>query len=157
MSRYNPLDRFHHISILYEPFALKIMAVEAECQRAGIRLFHFETYRHPLRQDMLYAQGRENTLPKVTNARGGHSWHQYGLAVDFAFKEPDGRWHWEGDVDKAVEIIREESGLVWGGPHDRLHFQHPATKHITISEAMAICKIGNGWGALFAKIDIEGF
>lgn len=33
-------------------------------------------------QDKLYAQGRTAPGPVVTNARGGESWHNYGMAVD---------------------------------------------------------------------------
>jgi len=33
-------------------------------------------------QDALYAQGRAKTGPKVTNARGGYSNHNFGIAFD---------------------------------------------------------------------------
>jgi peptidoglycan L-alanyl-D-glutamate endopeptidase CwlK len=35
-------------------------------------------------QNALYAKGRTAPGPKVTNARGGKSYHNYGLAIDFA-------------------------------------------------------------------------
>ena len=35
-------------------------------------------------QNELYAQGRTKPGKKVTNARGGKSYHNYGLAFDFA-------------------------------------------------------------------------
>jgi len=36
-------------------------------------------------QDALYAQGRTAPGPKVTNAPGGHSNHNFGLAFDMVF------------------------------------------------------------------------
>lgn len=38
-------------------------------------------------QDALYAQGRTKPGPIVTDAPGGHSWHEYGLAVDIVPEE----------------------------------------------------------------------
>lgn len=35
-------------------------------------------------QNELYAQGRTKPGKRVTNARGGKSYHNYGLAIDFA-------------------------------------------------------------------------
>lgn len=41
-------------------------------------------FRSFAEQDKLYAQGRTNkSKPIVTNARGGYSAHNYGLAIDF--------------------------------------------------------------------------
>lgn len=96
-------------------------------------------------QDALYAQGREdldavNTLRtalnwaaiteaeniRVTNARGGFSWHNFGLAVDVvpfaSASQPD--WNvrhpvWLELVDKG-EALGLTSGISWG---DEPHFQ----------------------------------
>lgn len=81
-------------------------------------------------QDALYAQGR--TLPGkvVTNAKGGSSYHNYGLAVDFAIlydKDGNGTfeelsWDTAKDFDKdrvfdwqEVVIAFEKRGWEWGG------------------------------------------
>ncbi|HEX2536073.1 MAG TPA: M15 family metallopeptidase [Chitinophagaceae bacterium] len=40
------------------------------------------TLRTAEEQEALYARGRTLPGPKVTNARGGHSYHNYGLAID---------------------------------------------------------------------------
>ena len=53
-------------------------------------------------QDALYAQGRTKPGAKVTNAKGGQSIHNYGLAVDIVLII-DGKiasWDTKKDFDK---------------------------------------------------------
>ncbi len=82
-------------------------------------------------QDALYAQGRNgDKRQKVTNARGGSSYHNYGLAIDFAImydKNGDGKfeelsWDTAKDFDKDgfidwQEVVTsfEAAGWSWGG------------------------------------------
>jgi peptidoglycan L-alanyl-D-glutamate endopeptidase CwlK len=76
-------------------------------------------------QDKLYKQ-----KPKVTNAKAGQSYHNYGLAIDFALlidKNGDGKYEtlsWDqlndGDKDglpdwKEVVKVFEDAGYEWGG------------------------------------------
>lgn len=81
-------------------------------------------------QDALYAQGRTRKGKIVTNAKGGSSYHNYGLALDFAIlldKNGDGKydelsWDIKKDIDRdgiadwleAVKIF-EADGWEWGG------------------------------------------
>src|SRR5205814_6706568 len=59
-------------------------------------------------QNALYAQGRTKDGQIVTNAKGGSSYHNYGLAFDFAVmydKDNNGSfealsWHLKYDFDK---------------------------------------------------------
>jgi peptidoglycan LD-endopeptidase CwlK len=76
-------------------------------------------------QNSLYAQGR--TLPGniVTNAKGGESYHNYGLAIDFCIVEADGSISWDmnekdssGDIIpiwKQVTDLFGMKGFNWGG------------------------------------------
>ncbi|MCK6203919.1 M15 family metallopeptidase [Bacillus infantis] len=82
-------------------------------------------------QNALYAQGRTKPGPKVTNARGGTSYHNFGLAFDFAILEASGNINWNVDKRwKRVGAIGESMGLEWGGrwtsfvdiPHFQLTF-----------------------------------
>jgi peptidoglycan L-alanyl-D-glutamate endopeptidase CwlK len=81
-------------------------------------------------QNALYAQGRTKPGPKVTNARGGSSYHNYGLAIDFALmydKDGDGNfeelsWNVTRDFDKDQigdwqEMVTAFTarGYSWGG------------------------------------------
>jgi peptidoglycan LD-endopeptidase CwlK len=77
-------------------------------------------------QEALYAQGRTAPGPRVTNARAGSSWHNFGLAYDltlFVGKTPK----WDGPEYDRAGKIGQELGLEWGGAwksfKDRPHFQ----------------------------------
>jgi peptidoglycan LD-endopeptidase CwlK len=85
------------------------------------------TFRTNDEQDALYAQGR--TLPgsKVTNAKGGQSYHNYGLAFDAAPLNDDLTIDWKTTL-KYLKMgeIGESVGLEWGGRwkfKDQPHFQ----------------------------------
>lgn len=71
----------------------------------------------------LYAQGRTKPGKIVTNAKPGRSYHNYGLAVDFAILK-DGVPVWDSKVDvdedqipdyEEVGEFAEGVGLEWGG------------------------------------------
>ena len=77
-------------------------------------------------QARLYAKGRTTAGPRVTNARAGYSWHNFGTAYDltlFSGKNPV----WESKHYDTAGRIGEELGLEWGGRWtklvDRPHFQ----------------------------------
>lgn len=81
-------------------------------------------------QNALYAQGRTTKGSIVTNAKGGSSYHNYGLAIDFAIlidKDGNGTydelsWDIKKDNDKDgvadwLEVVKvfEAAGWEWGG------------------------------------------
>jgi len=81
-------------------------------------------------QDKLYAQ-----RPKVTNAKGGQSIHNYGLAFDFCLAD-GGKTIWDTnkdfDGDKIpdwMEVVKvfKDAGYAWGGDFksivDKPHFE----------------------------------
>ena len=80
-------------------------------------------FRTEEEQDALYAQGRTVPGPIVTNAKGGESYHNYGLAVDFAIEdgndviwdiEYDGNDNGKSDWKEVAEIAKD-LGFTWGG------------------------------------------
>ncbi|MBT2293444.1 M15 family metallopeptidase [Paenibacillus albidus] len=91
----------------------------------GVPIVITQGLRTIAEQNALYAQGRTKPGPIVTHARGGTSYHNYGLAVDFALLLPDGRsvsWDMNRDGDKDTrsdwqEVIQEAKklGFDWGG------------------------------------------
>lgn len=87
----------------------------------GLPFRLFEGYRSPERQETLYLQ-----QPRVTNARGWASSHQYGLAVDMVGWE-DGKWSWDLRLpwDDLGRVART-CGLVQPIRWDRPHIEHPA-------------------------------
>lgn len=92
-------------------------------------------YRTFAEQDALYAQSRTIPGPKVTDAKGGYSYHNYGLAIDFAIlydKDGNGKYEtlsWdlvkdfdrdgEADWQEVVRIFKA-SGYSWGGDWNSL-------------------------------------
>lgn len=106
--------------------AAKAMAIHNQCLAQGIPLRVTSGYRTVAEQDALYAQGRTTSGNKVTNARGGQSYHNFRLAVDLwpvndrgsvLWKHPSGReWNktdgiWQ-DIGRAGRAV---GGLRWGG------------------------------------------
>lgn len=80
----------------------------------GIDLFIVSTYRSIKEQDILYAQGRTNLkLPKVTNAKGGESLHNFKVAFDCC-PIANGKLLWNYDFKK-IGKIGKELGFFWGG------------------------------------------
>lgn len=77
-------------------------------------------------QNRLYAQGR--TLPGkiVTNARGGFSNHNFGVAWDIGIFK-NGEYIEESELYKSAGAIGKQQGLEWGGDWDSFqdepHFQ----------------------------------
>lgn len=97
---------------------------------ANIRVRIVQGLRTIDEQNALYAQGRTKPGPKVTNAKGGSSYHNYGLAIDFALlydKDNNGKfetlsWDINADQDKDLqkdwqEVVKvfEAAGWSWGG------------------------------------------
>ncbi|HEY0062081.1 MAG TPA: M15 family metallopeptidase [Telluria sp.] len=77
-------------------------------------------------QDALFAQGRTRPGAIVTNARGGQSNHNFGIAFDIGIFE-SGQYQGESPKYKVVGALGVELGLEWGGNwktiHDEPHFQ----------------------------------
>ena len=77
-------------------------------------------------QNALYEQGRTKPGRVVTNARGGYSNHNFGIAFDIGVFE-GGRYLPESPAYKAVGAIGMKLGLEWGGNwktiQDEPHFQ----------------------------------
>ena len=65
-------------------------------------------------QDALFEQGRSKPGPRVTNARGGYSNHNFGIAFDIGIFD-SGRYLEESPLYKVVGSIGKSLGLAWGG------------------------------------------
>ena len=91
----------------------------------GITLRVSAGYRSFAEQDALYAQGRTTPGSIVTNARGGQSSHNHGLAIDVV-EISNGNVNWDTDWNGIANIGRSH-GFSWGGDWtgfvDRPHFQ----------------------------------
>ena len=112
-------------------------ALIERCYKRNIPILITQGLRTIAEQDALYAQGRTKPGAVVTNARGGYSYHNYGLAVDFALLLPNGSsvsWDMFRDGNNNLiadwqEVVQEAKalGFEWGGEwasfKDYPHFQ----------------------------------
>ena len=95
--------------------AAKCRAFIAACSTASIDVIITSTYRDAESQNALYAQGRTAPGKRVTNVRGGDSFHQHRCAFDFVpIVNGKAVWNdaalWDRCGDIAVNV-----GLEWGG------------------------------------------
>jgi peptidoglycan L-alanyl-D-glutamate endopeptidase CwlK len=92
----------------------------------GIAINIISGLRTYAEQDALYAKGRTAPGRKVTNARGGYSNHNFGIAFDIGVFEGS-RYLPSSSKYKAVGVLGQELGLEWGGNWktivDQPHFQ----------------------------------
>lgn len=84
-----------------------------------------EGFRSIERQNQLYSQGRTTAGNIVTNAKGGESFHNYGVAVDFVFRKEgynatEAQWQTLGRIGEAQGF---EWGGRWKGFVDKPHFE----------------------------------
>ena len=142
------LDRINLLHPKLKEDALKIYdeIVAALNGSAICRFTH--TLRTFAEQDALYAQGRTKAGAKVTNARGGQSYHNFGMAIDIVLlvdKDKNGSfetasWDVKTDFDgdgkadwmEIVAIFKRygfEAGIDWKFV-DAPHFQKTFGKSI---------------------------
>ncbi len=106
------------------------------------------TFRTFAEQDALFAQGRTKPGAIVTKAKGGQSYHNYGLAIDIVLlidKDNNGTFEtasWDSQTDfdgdgksdwQEVVAIFKRYGYEWGGDWkfiDMPHFQKTFGKSI---------------------------
>lgn len=111
----------------------------------GVRLRFSYVYRSIAEQNVLY-----NQRPKVTNAKGGQSIHNYSLAFDYVImldKDNNGtfetiEWSLASPYHKVVVDYFKSKGYEWGGDwknfKDYPHFQKA---------------FGHTWQSLKRKLD----
>ena len=108
----------------------------------GIAINIISGTRTHAEQDALYAQGRTTGGEIVTNARGGYSNHNFGIAFDIGVFSGN-RYLPESPLYKAVGALGMELGLEWGGNWtsivDQPHFQlRPAWASAMRDSAMLV-------------------
>lgn len=87
-------------------------ALKAECMREGFRIIISRGFRSPEEQEALYELGRTKPGSIVTHAKGGSSYHNYGVAFDIRPIVPDGV---KEEYYRRAGPLGEKLGLSWGG------------------------------------------
>ena len=132
----------------------KVRYVIAEMHKQGVYVGVAQGYRSTAEQNALYAQGRTKPGNIVTNARGGSSNHNFGVAVDLFL--------YDGSISKAFfgvdtrfrKVVAEmkKQGFDWGGdwtsfydaPHfelyDAVRGQKPSAIDLAVQKAKAVAQ-----------------
>lgn len=114
----------NRVSLLHPKIRDEVKAIITSLETQQITLRIVQGFRTFKEQDALYAQGRTAPGKIVTNARGGYSYHNYGLALDFALKHKNGSisWSMHEDMDgdgiadwNEVVVAFKNKGYIWGG------------------------------------------
>ena len=147
-------DLHPHVMVLANAF-LNECAHDPWLLAQGVNLIVTCTYRDFSAQEALYAQGRTEAGRKVTNARAGQSWHNFGCAIDvLPLRHGKPVWGTRGNgidndpTDDAIDDLElwqrigkigESHGLEWAGRwtgfREFAHFQH--TGGLSLAQAMA--------------------
>jgi peptidoglycan LD-endopeptidase CwlK len=110
----------------------------------GIRIKVLSGLRTYPEQDELYAQGRTKPGSIVTNARGGYSNHNFGIAFDVGVFEGN-KYLGDSVKYKAVGALGMDMGLEWGGNWktiiDQPHFQLRPTWANSLSEKAMLAEL----------------
>lgn len=101
------------------------------CKQHGIDLAFISGFRSKEDQDKLYAQGRTTAGSIVTNAKGGQSFHNYGIAFDCCPKKngqpdwsaPQTVWDLMGQLGESIGLEHGDRGYV-DLPHFQLRFNY---------------------------------
>jgi LysM repeat protein len=122
------------LSTLHPVVAARGRTLVELAAHAGFAVLVTQGLRTWKEQDILYAKGRK--VPPVgkkfivTNAKGGHSWHNFGLAFDIVILDAVGKadWNTKHPGWKKVGTLGKTVGLEWGGDwtsfKDYPHFQY---------------------------------
>ena len=111
---------------------------------AGIIIKIISGLRTYEEQDALYAQGRTEPGNIVTNAQGGYSNHNFGIAFDIGVFEGN-KYLPDSPKYKAVGALGVDLGLEWGGNWktivDQPHFQLRPAWAAQITEKQMLAKL----------------
>lgn len=129
--------------------ALALVAYAQACKETpvGVHPVIDQTYRSFAESDHDYQLGRTIVNPDgrsakkpygdiISKAVGGHSWHNYGLALDF-YMLINGRESWTVDENWMIIVNSfKEHGFNWGGDfegdfQDDPHLEHKMGQSLT--------------------------
>ena len=122
------------VALLHPTLRAELAEIIANIESKGIDIRITQGLRTIAEQDAIYAQGRTKPGKVVSNAKGGQSFHNYGLAVDFCLYHSDGSisfgMHDDMNKDGKADWMQvvdsfKSFGWEWGdrGYVDTPHFQ----------------------------------
>ena len=108
-------------------------------------------------QQKLYDQGRTTPGEIVTQAAPGHSWHEFGLAVDVAPFDAAGQpdWNLQHPIWRTIIRVGESLGLYSGDEFCRLkddpHFQLTGTWPVSPNDEVRQMFLEQGMEAVWQQ------
>ncbi len=130
----------------FRPLAIAAWQEAQAAMPANVQIIVIQGLRTFAESDALYAQGRTAPGPIVTNAPAGASYHNYGLAFDFAMVTNGKDDYIVGPNWMKVVAIMKNHGMTWGGDFPNLkddpHFEN---------------RFGYNWRDLLAKHNAGDF
>ncbi|CAM4161371.1 M15 family metallopeptidase [Paenibacillus alkaliterrae] len=121
----------------------------AETGKLGISILITDGFRSNEEQDEIYARGRTSEGSVVTQVQGGDSYHNYGLAIDFALRTKKGEVVWDmkydgnenGQADwMEVVAVAKQLGFTWGGDWNNF----PDYPHLQMDFGFSIRQLKRG-------------
>lgn len=114
---------------LHPKVARKLNKILQKAEQSDLEILITDGYRTNAEQNKLYAQGRTRSGKIVTNAKGGQSLHNYGLAVDIVPVLSNGQIDYSDyDTYKLFASLAKEEGFAWGGDWKKFkdvpHFEY---------------------------------
>lgn len=148
-----------NVADIYPPLMALGLRLLENCEARGARYYALSGLRTHAEQEALYAQGRTAPGAIVTKARGGESFHNFGIALDFcrdtnmtrAGLQPD--WNKAAYVALAEEAIELglEPGLYWrfvDAPHVQLKISVHGLDLRKLQAQYALGGLPGVWGFL---------
>lgn len=128
------IAQIHTLHPKLRNIALQAYNEAVKATPAGVHPVITQGYRTFAESEKLYAQGRTVPGEIVTNAQAGSSYHNYGLAIDFALMI-DGKTIWNEKHPSWATVVNifKKHGFTWGGdfagsfkdyPHLEMRFGH---------------------------------
>lgn len=146
------------IAKLHPKLRGELAEIIGDIQSKGLDIRITQGLRTIAEQDAIYAQGR--TLPGkiVSNAKGGSSFHNYGLAIDFCLLHKDGTvsFNMKEDLDNDkiadwTEVVNvfKAHGWEWG---DRGYVDTPHVQKVFGTTPSQLHKM-----VIDKKVDKDGY
>lgn len=126
------LNNLNTLHPTFKPVAVQAWTQAQAWMPDNVNIIVIQGLRSFEESDALYAQGRTKPGPIVTNAPAGESYHNYGLAFDFAMVTDGKDDNVVGPLWMKVVEIMKAQGMIWGGdfksikdnPHFEMHYGH---------------------------------
>jgi len=108
-------------------FRPKVESWLEDLEKAGIDVLIFSAYRTNAEQERLWERG-------ITPRRGGWSFHNYKVAIDYVPVNARGETLWKDiDLFKRAATIAKRYGMEWGGDwfsRDMVHLEYTQGNNI---------------------------